>query len=48
MRVKILISALVCLLCIALTSCGFVSFVKNPDTSLEATKNEYITFQYPE
>jgi hypothetical protein len=43
MRVKILISALVCLLCIALTSCGFVSFVKNPDTSLEATKNEYIT-----
>ena len=43
MRVKILISALVCLLCIVLTSCGFVSFVKNPDTSLEATKNEYIT-----
>ena len=43
MRVKILISALVCLLCITLTYCGFVSFVKNPDTSLEATKNEYIT-----
>ena len=43
MRIRILISALLCVLCIALTSCGFVSFVKNPDTSLEATKNEYIT-----
>ena len=42
MRTKILISSLVCLLCIALTSCGFVSFVRNEDGALASTKEEYI------
>ena len=42
MRMKILISVLLCLLCIALTSCGFVSFVRNEDDALAATKEEYI------
>ena len=42
MRIKILTSALICLLCIALTSCGFVSFVRNEDEALAATKEEYI------
>ena len=42
MRTKILISLLLCLLCISLASCGFVSFVRNEDDALAATKEEYI------
>ena len=42
MRTKILISLLLCLLCISLASCGFVNFVRNEDDALAATKEEYI------
>lgn len=41
MRLRNFAVLILCLLCVALTSCGFVSYVRTEDP-LEATRNEYI------